>query len=55
LFLNENLDLIDSKLKECNEYNYVNTGNVKETKIIKEQLRIGLILKQLLEEWRKDS
>lgn len=55
LFLNENLDLVDSKLKECNEYNYVNTGNVKETKIIKEQLRIGLILNQLLEEWRKDS
>lgn len=40
------------KIKEIDDYNYIETGSEKRTLLYKEQLHRGIALKNLLEEWR---
>lgn len=55
IYVNENLHILDEKLKTISDYDYINTGNEKKNKIYKENLRVGLALNLILKEWRKSK
>lgn len=51
-YIESHQNLVSEKLSESTLFDYIATDSDKKTEVYKERLRIGVILNQLLEEWR---
>ncbi len=42
------------RVEQCDEYDYINTGKERKTEVYKRELRVGIILNEMLDEYRKE-
>lgn len=47
-----NADILISRLKNCNRYEYINTGDLRKNDIYKFRLRTGIVLNEMLLKYR---